>query len=293
MLSGMLGDLWWPLDLFSHFRLQYSIGIVACLLAFALCRACRRTIIAAALGAYCLLTLGTLLRIDTTQPAYGTYLDLVHANVLVGNPNTRTLIDELTAGDPDIVGLQEINAEWLRALEATDGYEVVFARSREDSFGIALLALKNAHVTVSEARELQPGQPHTVAPAIEATLTLEGQRVRLLYMHTFPPMNPRYARARETMLDWASEWVHKQDDPTIVLGDLNATVWSAPYKRLLAETGLHNPGGVRGTWPTRLPPPMRIRIDHCLHDPLLHTTRYELLPAHGADHRPLRVRIGW
>ena len=81
------------------------------------------------------------------------------------------------------------------------------------------------------------------------------------------------------------------DAPVLLLGDLNATPWSHPFKRLLQETGLIDGSrgmGYQPTWPAGVLP-LLIPIDHCLHSQELRVVHKEVGPMVGSDHYPVIV----
>lgn len=304
---GTLGKHHWALDLFAHFRIQYTAVLLACAVLLAVCKAPWR---AAAL-ALCTIPLALSLFIYSERsfakqapPNYA--FRLVHFNVLTSNTNHSRVLDYLESSQADLICLQEVNARWMTAIRARTSWEVVIDASREDNFGMTLLRPHSARVLVEHARaiDLTPGA--LGIPAIEARLITHGQRhpendghrTAMLFVHTLPPVNGRNARVRDAMLERAGDWVNAQHEPALIMGDLNATPWCAPFKRLLTDTGLRNTmvsHGLARSWPTRLPALFRIPIDHCLATPEWGWIRLggdRLGPHLGSDHLPLVVRIG-
>ena len=84
-------------------------------------------------------------------------------------------------------------------------------------------------------------------------------------------------------------------EPTILLGDLNTTPWSHHFRRLLKQTRLLDSlrgHGVQGSWPSFLPAPLRIPIDHVLHSPEVAITGRAIGPDANSDHLPVIVDFG-
>lgn len=295
LLLGRLGAEFWALDLFNHFRPWYVLGLTLGTLVFLLARAWRSAIFSGVVGLVIAATLAPwFLPSDTDHD--GPAITLAHANVLVGNPNPDEVFAQLLGWSPDIIGLQEVNASWADRLSRVEGYEVAFAEAREDSFGIALLVRADGDVLVQDVEVLRLGEPHTNIGAIACTVTTDIHEARLLYIHTLPPVNTEYALARDTMLHRAGDWVTEQSGECIVLGDLNATVWSVPMQRMVDDASLENAlrgQGFGASWPSDMPRALRIGIDHCLHTSGIVTTDHELGAALGSDHLPLRVELAW
>ena len=81
---------------------------------------------------------------------------------------------------------------------------------------------------------------------------------------------------------------------SILIGDLNTTMWSPWFGRLCAKSGLSSVRrgfGVLPSWPAPLPAFLRIPIDHCLVSDDLVVTGCRLGSPAGSDHLPLIVDL--
>ena len=77
------------------------------------------------------------------------------------------------------------------------------------------------------------------------------------------------------------------------LGDLNATPWSAHFKRLLRNAKLRNASrghGIHRTWPVGMWL-MRIPIDHALHSVDVAIADFYVGDEVGSDHLPIVVDV--
>lgn len=79
----------------------------------------------------------------------------------------------------------------------------------------------------------------------------------------------------------------------IVMGDLNSTPWSRVQRAFRARTGLDNQAGSATSWPSFLPWPLRLPIDHVLARGHLVVTKFEAGPRTDSDHFPVIAEIGW
>ena len=80
----------------------------------------------------------------------------------------------------------------------------------------------------------------------------------------------------------------------LVVGDFNATPWSAPFRNLVATADLENSQrgfGLQPSFPTTSSLLLRVPIDHLVHSPALEVTDRQLGPALGSDHFPLVVDL--
>ena len=181
-----------------------------------------------------------------------------------------------------------MNDRWLDALGELEGrYPHRLERPREDNFGIALLS--RFPFDQMETRPLGYD-----VEAILARFTLGSLPTAVVLAHPVPPVGGFAARLRNRQL--AALAALRAEDPAsefILLGDLNTSPWSAPYRRLEAAAGLRNAARGLGwfpSWPAWAPW-LRIPIDHCLLSPGLRATDFRLGPDTGSDHFPVLVHV--
>lgn len=292
--AGWLGGLDWRLDLAAHFRPYYAL---AALLALALAGALGRRLVAGLAGLLLAAELAAIapLWLGGPAPTGPAALRIVHFNVLSSNPRKHDAAAWLAAADADLVVAQEVDPAWADALTHTPGLVPLDVVPRADNFGMALLSGQGAKTRVLRTwrEELVPD-----IPALAAELDAGARRVAVLAVHTLPPISADYAARRDAALAAVAGWVAAQraaGRAPVVVGDLNATPFSAPLRRLLAATGLVNSQrgfGLQASWPVGRPLPL-LAIDHCLHDAALSTTARALGPDLGSDHLPLAVDLAW
>ncbi|HEY8377711.1 MAG TPA: endonuclease/exonuclease/phosphatase family protein, partial [Nannocystis sp.] len=282
------------LDLASHFRAHYA-ALAALALVLAAALRLRRWALLAGLLLAAELTQVAPLWFGRAEPAGPAVLRLLHFNLLSQNPHKDDVVAWIAATGADLVLALEVDPAWAEALARVPGYDVLEVVPRRDNFGIALLVRHDRRDMVSETS--QDDLLHGI-PALVAELSIDGRTIALLGVHPPPPIDAGHAAARDFALRAVGEWVQARrrgGAVPIVLGDLNATPWSAPLRRLLADTGLVDSQrgfGLQPSWPASGLFP-RIAIDHCLHDRALTTVARALGPALGSDHLPLRVDLAW
>ncbi|MEM9488825.1 MAG: endonuclease/exonuclease/phosphatase family protein, partial [Myxococcota bacterium] len=172
------------------------------------------------------------------------------------------------------------------------GYRLV-QRSREDAFGIALLS----RLPMSHGQVIYPAGGQL--PAIEAVIEAHGQRVAVLAIHPPPPVTAELSAERDRVIAAAADWSRAPAsgagavDHAVVVGDMNATPWSWPMRRLVRDSELIDSlrgHGVQTSWPSQLIP-LSIPIDHVLHSPSLTAVERSVGPFMGSDHRPVHVAL--
>lgn len=288
---GLAGPWHWALDLFAHFRWQYLV-VAFCVVAWALWRN-RRGVLVLALATT--LLNGGLIAALAWQPQLRTVtadgdflLRALSLNVLTSNPRKDEVIAHVRDSGADVVVLTEVDHEWAAALEALAAqYPHRIVHPRPDHFGLALLS----RVPLESPQVLQddPAQ----RPSVMARIRHQGRELLVIGTHPPPPLGMRLAAMRDRQLRALHARVEQHDGPVIVLGDFNATPWSAPMRALTSgRLGYRSqePPWIP-TWQARTP--FAIPIDHVLCTAPLVITRREVGPDVGSDHRSVLVEMRW
>lgn len=286
---GLFGSLGWPFDLANAFRPQYgvvlvTIGAVAVML--------RRAVTAVLLLTAGILNVGLVapyvMGAGPDPSAPGAQLTIVSFNVGISNPNRAPVARYLGDLGPDLIVLMESSFEWEDAVAAAGLPMATVAIVPIDRVtGITILADPSLRAVT---------MPTGFAPidqALAVAVEVEGTRVLVLALHPPSPMTPSRHRARDALLADAGRWVASQEHPVIVVGDLNATPWSAAFRELRWRGRLRDTMEGAGLQPTfrRGWGPFAIPIDHALHTAGVDTVRRGTGPTFGSDHRPLIVTL--
>jgi endonuclease/exonuclease/phosphatase (EEP) superfamily protein YafD len=295
-LLGFLGSWHWFLDLFSHFRGQYflSLAVIA-----VICGILRRWtsgaifLAGATLNAFVLSPLwcGSVATAPASVRAFeqAPPLHFITHNLLYSNHNHTLTTDWLRRVQADAVFLSEVTPPWSDALrQLHDTYPYQHHSARIDAFGCAFLS--RHPWTHLEEKQFS----RTSGPSLAVAMKWQGQDLLLLGMHPPPPMNASRSALRNTMLAQAGAWLASHSITTqVVLGDLNATPWCHPFRRLLEQTQLRNSADGHGWQPTWnvQSPFFQIPIDHVLISSHLHPTRFSIGPDLHSDHRPVCVTL--
>ena len=172
---------------------------------------------------------------------------------------------------------------------------MVISSPRYDSFGIGMLVRNDAQqLVIDDSQCIDITQGRAKVPVILARLNWHGQPLSLMSLHTLPPRSRSYAQARDTQLFEAANWVNEQQDPVLLIGDLNATPWSGGLRRFFANTKMRNSQqgfGIQASWPADGGPIGKIPIDHCLVSEQFIVTDRHLGNSCGSDHLPLFVTV--
>jgi endonuclease/exonuclease/phosphatase (EEP) superfamily protein YafD len=289
---ALAARLWWPFELFSHFRLQYAVTALVLGLAALALRAYPTAAVLAAVA----LVHGWAIKdlwlggggMAGATPMAGVPLRVLSANVLASNPAPDQVLDFILAADADLVVLVDARGERWREVLAKIGvtypYQAPEARGRDDHTAVILFS----RLPILEHRRVRrPGgrESNVLAEIAVGDCTIA---VAAVHFISPSPIDAHDTRRRDRGLAYLAESIEGTDRPMIVAGDFNTSPWSPQFRDLLAATELHDAAvghGYIGTWP-RWFWPMRIPIDHILVKGLAVAT-ITRGPAIGSDHFPI------
>ncbi len=285
-LFGFLGRFSWFLDLFSHFRVQYLIGLAILGTLFLLARRRRTGIVFLVFACVNLLIVLPLYFDEWSklpQDAPALRAMLINVNTHLGDPErVRQFILD---ANPDILVLEEINSRWVADMAwLKNSHPHSVTQPRGDNFGIGLYS----KLPLTENKVAYIGSAEV--PSILATINTGQTNLRVVATHPLPPGDRDYSRWRNEQLDRLPDYI-RSSLPVLLLGDLNVTPWNYIFRRLLKRSGLKDSSqgfGVQPTWPN-YNLLFRIPIDHCLHSPDIEILGRRIGADVSSDHYPLIV----
>ena len=274
----------WTIDLLACFPVHAMLWLCFCgsvLLAARRARAGLGCLLLAAVPAVAVVP-GWL--VDHRPAEHGTSLRVLTINLLYNNTHVAAALEEVARTAPDVVFCAEVTPAWLAGLSAgLVAFPHRCLHGDPGTYGVALFSKLPLH----EAAVIGIG--FDWAPAIRAVLETPGGPVGLLGVHTPRPGSPRRCAQRNAALAAMPAAVAALPSPRIVLGDFNSTPWNPSFRAMLDATKLvplsacdFNP-----TWPSSLPWPLRIPIDHVLASSGVGLEHAEVGPSIGSDHMPL------
>jgi endonuclease/exonuclease/phosphatase (EEP) superfamily protein YafD len=216
------------------------------------------------------------------------WVRLLVSNVHHSNRDHARLLDLVERENPDVVGLLEVNSQWLRELAPLRaGYPHHYELPGERHEGLSLYS----RLPLENARALRlPGAGSALA--IAATLEAAGGDVEFVLAHPMSPIGPQYIRQRNIQIAALAKHAAAAQAPLVLAGDLNLTMWNAAYRPLVTVAGLHNARkghGIDPTWPAL--GPIGVPIDHVLATRDVRLRNFRVLPSIGSDHYPLTTEF--
>jgi endonuclease/exonuclease/phosphatase (EEP) superfamily protein YafD len=215
------------------------------------------------------------------------------ANVWLGRADPAALAALIAQRRPDVVVLPEAGDPFRkRLLDGLEGYRAWSCAPGRASVEAAG-APDGPCLTVLAAADLGD-----VEVAVAATDTCSGWvvvsggglgPVRVVGVHPavlLPASTPDWLRELALLRPWLAD----PDRPTVVVGDLNATLEHGPVQRAL--------GGARpatrrapATWPARWRRAFGVTIDHVLVSRPVAVRSVEVVDVPGSDHRAVLARL--
>lgn len=275
------------IELFSHFRLQYFVVSILLMLLFVVLHS---PVYAGALLVTAIFNATFVLPwyFGDADKSTGAPLKLVHANVLFRNTDYQRLIDFVSDEDPDLIILQEVTPEWMHGIKMLSrNYPYAHDESQHGRYGIAVYS----KTPLDSARRIE--SPPLGHPTVVAVTTINGEQITFISTHPTVPVGEQLYKSRNEQLQSLVELVKQAQGNVVLLGDFNASIWCAHYRRLEQASGLRNTRrgfGILPSWPTFLPFAM-IPIDHVLVSKGIAVVETKMGRRIGSDHLPLVVTL--
>jgi endonuclease/exonuclease/phosphatase (EEP) superfamily protein YafD len=217
-------------------------------------------------------------------------LRVMSVNLLGVNAQTAPITDEIAVSGADIIALQEYSPQWQAALSRPDllaRYPHRLEHPRSDSFGMAILS---ALPFASSREEDLEGVPLGFVE-----VDVGKHRLTLADVHTLPPARLDYFPVWTEQMASLRDRLAAIPGPLVLAGDLNATVWHAPFQALVARR-LRDAHVDRGrslafTWPNGVFPLPPTRLDHLLVSPEIAVVSITEGTGAGSDHKPLLATL--
>ncbi|HMN43549.1 MAG TPA: endonuclease/exonuclease/phosphatase family protein [Povalibacter sp.] len=279
---GLFGRHFWVLDLFAHFRVQYTVVLVVCGLGLFMLRHLRSAaFVLAAAAAMAISILGyTGWPSQEAQAATGGFR-FVTFNRYFHNDDFASAGQWLQKASADVIAFQEIDSpQDVQQLAAVlPQYPHVYADLNAES-DVAIFS--RWPIRSSERIELVP-QGAQVAKTV---IDWNGQPITLIGAHLHWPMGARNTRLRNAELRELITLARATEGPLLIGGDFNITPWSPVFREAMAGSGLTDCARGHGfvpSWPSWFAP-AGIRIDHCLASDHWRVLDLSAGPSLGSDH---------
>jgi endonuclease/exonuclease/phosphatase (EEP) superfamily protein YafD len=241
-----------------------------------------------------------------TDPAR---LKVLSANLWHSASSHEQTIQALLASDADVIGLLEVTPAWRRVLGpllANYPHRVDCLDTEGDCKTMLLSRLPIANPIAGRIWRATP-------MVVGGDVKWNGRTVTIFASHWFRPLR-RSAESRWGEHDaersaylaaglplsrqagqagLLAKYLNRQPRDLILMGDFNSVPWSRVQRAFRDKTGLENEAGWASSWPSFLPWPLRLPIDHILARGHLTVTKFGAGPETNSDHLLVIAEIGW
>lgn len=308
--AGFLGFVHPAFDLFSNFRLHFSVAllVLAALWSFRCSKA--PSIVFALIGFGGLFACAPGLPITSyaNTPAGGERVYRLFAmNLLWRNPTPGKVLEAIGAADPDILYLTEMS--WhLRQLNESlrEDYPYAFRCAEWKTVGGSVIL---SRLPIRKGKDFCGDY----ASLGLTTIVIEGKEISAGVVHLrwpWPASGPRQIDALVPRLE-------RLRDDALIAGDFNSVTWSHGVTRFAAAGGLEIARGIGATWGPALvasnlvdevpadrklsaervarvlqwPAKLGLPIDNAMSKGVVRIVSARTLPPAGSDHLPLLIEF--
>lgn len=214
---------------------------------------------------------------------------VVFSNISIRNDDTGRFVAWIKVSDPDVVVATEVSPRHVAQLaDAMVEYPFQVLEPRRHPFGMAVYS--RYPISGEAATELTGDRPPARVPImVTAEVETPGGMLHIAGFHLFPPMTPQRLAWRNEQLAIAGDLLAAADAPKLVVGDFNATPWSASLRAFQSEYDLSGFNS-QATWPVSFGF-AGIPIDHAFASRDLPILKIETGPDIGSDHWPILIDV--
>ena len=234
-------------------------------------------------------------------------------NIRAGNGDLSRIAATIRSLSPEIVGLQEVDANWgersgfqnqpielARLLGMHVRFAPIYHVPDSDStkppreFGVAVLSKFPVvewqnHMLTRHSTQIQNAVPSLMPGLLEVTFDIGGRRVRVFNTHLDYRADPA-VRARQ--VKEMADIIGDNEAPTIVLGDFNAPPDAPELQPLFARWRDAWASGTGSGWTYPANEPTK-RIDYVLTSIHFRAVSPSVPATQSSDHRPVIADLQW
>ena len=287
-ILGFFGSAWWFFDFAANFRAHLAVVLLIVALAYSLVFSKAIGLFFMAMAAVNGLLVLPLYSADPAPAAGDDSMTIVSFSVEQRASIRDATFRWISIVDPDVVVLVDSTDDWLRSEELALPYKFQNDLPADRAYGIAILSKDSLNTEILTASAVRDA-------VVRIEAVIGDQPIVIYAVQSRPASNSTDADYRDEYLAEVGRMARAETDPTVVVGDLQATPWSHAFQDLADDAALENSMagfGLQTTWPADRWAFFRIPIDHLLHSSELTTIDRYLGPHFGVDHRPLVVKLG-
>ena len=287
---------WWdyPLELLSNFRVYYLLLAVGITLSCWLCQIWGWRVRLLLYFSLILVAFNSIWIVPwylpQMQQSSGNSIRVLTFNINTQNDRWNEIANVILAVDPDVAVIIESSIESKEQLS-----------QRLDRVLPFIYRTTGGGLTIFSQFPLISPQSKTFnsGTILVTSLQIDSRIINLVAAHPIVPIKPDLFHRRNASLAEITTYLQQQPKPLIFLGDLNLTLWSPYYSRLISRTLLHNTRlgfGIEPSWieaatyvhyPNWVTTLVQIPIDHIFVSRDFKVVDTQTAKAANSDHRML------
>lgn len=216
------------------------------------------------------------------------HLTVMHFNMFANNFDASAIEAAIAEVKPDMVMLVETNSRTYRQLQRSLIAEYPYQLpERRDEFDAATTFF--SRFPIPGGQSIFTVDPRSQLGVFHTPVTIDTHTLDFYGMHTASPRSEYRVKIRNQQLLETARYIRSHSDgkPLIIAGDMNTSPWNEAFRVFMRATQVYNSdriSAVNGTWPTWLPQPLRIPIDHVLVNAEFCSANSHTVLIPGSDH---------
>ena len=291
-VAALLAPLHWFLDLMTHWTIQMAVIIAVLLTVGRMVRVRYWWLLGGgvALAVNLVILYPYFLPRAATPPDAVETLRVMNFNVSTQSDHYERITDYITEVDPDVVLMVEVREDLLAHLDQTVAEVYPHRLAVPSRWTLGKVFLSKMPFTRTDVVPLTSrlgGKTY-----LDVSFEWSGQEVRMISAHPFPPTSARPAASRNAELALFASVAAAAEEPLALVGDFNASPWSAPVRDLQQTAGLRPAAyghGIRPTWQYAWL--LWAPLDYVMVSDEIGVAAYWTGPWLGSDHAPVLVDL--
>lgn len=222
-------------------------------------------------------------------------LRVISFNVWKNNARHDDIVNLILESQADIVWLQEVKQPLLAKLET----ELLpdyphYTPTLEQSLPQGTAFFSKYPFSHHAIMQNIDGMPHRM---LHARVDIDDAPLEFIGVHLRSPRSKGSLAVRQQQMAYTSGYIAEHISPSaplIFAGDMNSVPWRPAFKQFRQASGLNLTARLQRTlftWPSSLPTPFSIPIDHIMTRPSYCADQISRGKAFGSDHAPIMVTL--
>lgn len=217
-------------------------------------------------------------------------IHILVANVYQYNTKYQKTVNLINRKEPDLVFLVETDQKWEKAMEEIEkNYSTSIKIPQSNTYGLLLytkleVIKQQVHYWIDEE-----------IPSLELDIKLRNGEIITIYaIHPTPPVPSENEKStdRDAEILLVGEHSKKNNNPSLVIGDLNDVAWSYTTELFLKNSEMVDPRRGRGIYNTfnAKIPLLRWPLDHIFLSKEFGLASMKVESCIGSDHFPISLK---